>query len=90
MFDKLAARYGDAVTPYDQAMATTFNAYAGNFVKTGAPNGEALPDWPQVVLDFYDLLNFSLEDGSGLRTGPTSRASNSSPAPGRCIGHRAV
>lgn len=89
MFDTLAGRYRDAVTPNDGAMATTFNTYVGNFVKTCDPNGEALPDWPQVVPDFDDLLNFSLEDGPVF--GRThARASNSSPARGRGIGHRAV
>jgi para-nitrobenzyl esterase len=89
MFDTLAARYRDAVTPNDEAMATTFNTYVGNFVKTGDPTGEALPDWPHMVPDFYDLLNFSLEDGPVF--GRThARASNSSPARGRGIRYRAV
>ncbi len=63
MFDTLEARYGDAVTANDQAMASAFHTYIGNFVRTGDPNGAALPEWPEVVPSEFNLMNFTLDDG---------------------------
>jgi para-nitrobenzyl esterase len=63
LFDNLAARYGDAVTANDQATATAFNSYIGNFVQHGDPNGEGLPDWPVVTPDAFEVMDFTVEDG---------------------------
>lgn len=72
MFDMLEAKYGDAVTDNDRAMARQFNTYVANFVKMGNPNGAGLPEWPQFDPAQFDLLDFSLEDGP--KYGPDPRA----------------
>lgn len=63
LFDHLAARYGDAVTANDQNTATAFNTYISNFVKTGDPNGNDLPQWPAITPGEFDVMNFTLDDG---------------------------
>jgi para-nitrobenzyl esterase len=72
MFDMLEAKYGDKVTDNDRAMARRFNTYVANFVKTGNPNGDGLPEWPKFDPTQYNLLDFSLEDGP--KYGPDPRA----------------
>jgi para-nitrobenzyl esterase len=72
LFDNLAARFGDAVTANDQATATAFHAYVGNFVQYGNPNGEGLPEWPPVTPGAFELMDFTLEDGPVF--GPDPRA----------------
>jgi para-nitrobenzyl esterase len=62
-FNQLEAKYGDAVTANDQAMADAFNTYVANFIKTGNPNDEGLPEWQQFDPAVHNLLNFSLEGG---------------------------
>jgi para-nitrobenzyl esterase len=63
LFDTLVARYGDAVADEDRAIASAFNAYIANFVRTGDPNAPGLPRWGPVVPGEYDLLDFTLDDG---------------------------
>jgi para-nitrobenzyl esterase len=46
VFDTLAARYGNAVTGHDQAVARATHAYWVNFGKAGDPNGAGLERWP--------------------------------------------
>lgn len=74
LFDNLSAKYGDDVTPNDQATATAFNTYVGNFVKTGDPNGDGLPAWPPVAPGQFDVMNFTLDDGPVY--GPDPRAAS--------------
>jgi para-nitrobenzyl esterase len=58
LFRTLEARLGDSVTAQDRRVATMFNAYVANFVRTGNPNGTDLPQWrtdrdaPASLLDF--------------------------------------
>ena len=40
-------KYGDKLTPADAKIADQTNSYWANFAKTGNPNGEGLPNWPQ-------------------------------------------
>ncbi len=54
-FDTVSARYGAATTPQDRKAAKLANAYVINFVKSGDPNGKALPRWPA-----YDLAGEAL------------------------------
>jgi para-nitrobenzyl esterase len=44
-FDTVDAQFGPAVTANDEAVAAIANAYVGNFVKSGNPNGAGLPPW---------------------------------------------
>jgi para-nitrobenzyl esterase len=63
LFDQLAGRYGDAVTPKDQQAAEAFNTHVANYVKTGDPNGEGLPAWPAFDPAQFSLMHFTLDDG---------------------------
>lgn len=73
LFDNLAAKYGDKVTANDQATASAFNTYVGNFVIHGDPNGDGLPEWPPVTPSEFEVMDFTLEDGPVF--GPDPRAS---------------
>jgi para-nitrobenzyl esterase len=72
LFDMLRARYGDATTAKDRAIATAFSTYIANFVKTGDPNGTGVPAWPKFDPARFDLMNFTLDDGPVF--GPDPRA----------------
>ncbi|WP_172328906.1 carboxylesterase/lipase family protein [Mangrovicoccus sp. HB161399] len=53
-------------TGADERMAETMSSYLANFVKTGDPNGEGLPDWPQpedgpAFMRFHDGLALAAE-----------------------------
>ncbi|WP_416673990.1 carboxylesterase family protein [Egbenema bharatensis] len=61
LFDTLDARYGEAVTESDRAMAQLFHTYFANFAKSGDPNGEGLPPWTQTDSAQPDLMMFTLE-----------------------------
>lgn len=62
VFDTVKEKYGDALTPADEAAAKQANAYWINFAKTGDPNGGSLPHWPAYTAAGDELLNFT-EDG---------------------------
>jgi para-nitrobenzyl esterase len=61
LFDQLAAQYGAAVTPKDEATAHAFHTFIANFVKSGDPNGRGLPEWPSFSPGNFDLMHFSLD-----------------------------
>jgi para-nitrobenzyl esterase len=63
VFDTLTARYGNAVTPHDAAVAKTAHAYWVNFGKNGDPNGQGLPTWPAYSSATDQLMIFQA-DGS--------------------------
>ncbi|MDE1915288.1 MAG: carboxylesterase family protein [Sphingomonadales bacterium] len=48
VFDTVAARKGDAPLPQEQPVADLTHRYWVNFVKTGHPDGDGTPAWPQV------------------------------------------
>ena len=58
VFDTVQARYGTKLAARDEATGRAANTYWVNFAKTGNPNGNGLPTWPQydpqrdVLLDF--------------------------------------
>jgi para-nitrobenzyl esterase len=61
LFDQLAAQYGAAVTPKDEATANAFHTFIANFVKSGDPNGRGLPEWPSFSPANFELMHFSLD-----------------------------
>jgi len=58
VFDTVAARYGDKLTPADESVARTANAYWTNFAKTGDPNGPGLPQWPRYDAKTDGIMDF--------------------------------
>jgi para-nitrobenzyl esterase len=66
VFDTLAARYGQAVSAHDAAVAKTTHAYWVNFGKSGDPNGPGLGQWPAYSAASDQLMIFQ---GDGIAVG---------------------
>jgi para-nitrobenzyl esterase len=62
VFDTVSARYGADLTAQDESVARTMHAYWVAFAKTGKPEPEGLPKWPQYHTSEDMLMNFT---GSG-------------------------
>jgi para-nitrobenzyl esterase len=58
VFETTRAKYGEATTPEDEAVAAAANAYWVAFARSGHPNGEGRPTWPaysarnDVIMEF--------------------------------------
>jgi len=50
------------VTDNDRRMADGFSGYIANFVRSGNPSGDDLPDWPLFDPAALDLMHFTLDD----------------------------
>lgn len=59
VMDTVKAKYGDKLTEKDAKIADQTNSYWANFAKTGNPNGEGLPNWPQYDPKADVLMNFA-------------------------------
>jgi len=59
VFDTVAARYGKDLAAADEATAKAALAYWVGFAKTGNPDGEGRPHWPQYSADADQLMNFT-------------------------------
>ena len=59
VFDTVKEKYGAALTDADEKAAQAMHAYWVNFVKTGDPNGEGLPNWPKYSAAGDELMNFT-------------------------------
>jgi len=59
VFDTVAARYGKDLAPPDEATAKAALAYWVAFAKTGDPDGEGRPHWPQYSASVDQLMNFT-------------------------------
>lgn len=62
-FNTVAAKYGEALTDEDRAMARAMNAYFSNFALNGDPNETGLPKWRSYEHESQSLLNFSKNQG---------------------------
>ena len=67
VMDTVAAKYGDKLTAKDAKIADQTNSYWANFAKTGNPNGQGLPKWPQYDPKADVLMNFA-PDGVPVAT----------------------
>ena len=72
VFDTVDARYGDKVTPKDQAMAGTISGCWIAFAKKGDPNSEGRPHWP-AYRSAQDLLADFLDEGMKIEPDPWKR-----------------
>ena len=66
VFDTVKAKYGEALTPADAAMAQLASAYWVAFAKTGDPNGGGRPAWPRYEPAGDQILDFA---NDGARAG---------------------
>jgi para-nitrobenzyl esterase len=66
VFETVRAKYGDATTAEDEAIAAAANAYWVAFAKTGDPNGDARPRWPAYTRTDDVLMDFVV-------TGPAAK-----------------
>jgi para-nitrobenzyl esterase len=67
VFETVRAKYGDAATAEDEAVAAAANAYWVAFARNGDPNGDGRPRWPAYTAREDRLLDFAT-------TGPTAKA----------------
>ena len=67
VFDIPSAHVGDKVTDADKAMAALVSGYWVSFGKTGDPNGDARPEWPQHGPALNRVINFT---NTGVVVGP--------------------
>jgi para-nitrobenzyl esterase len=67
VFETVRAKYGDATTAEDEALAAAANAYWVAFARTGDPNGEGRPRWPAYTEKDDVLMDFAI-------SGPVAKA----------------
>ncbi|MFK0278582.1 carboxylesterase/lipase family protein [Ensifer sp. NPDC090286] len=68
-FNVISHLLGDKATPADLKTAEMVSNYWVNFVKTGDPNGDGLPDWKPYDTKSGDVLNIT-NDGIAYGTDP--------------------
>jgi para-nitrobenzyl esterase len=66
VFQTVRAKYGDATTPEDEALAAAVNAYWVAFARTGDPNGDGRPKWPGYLPQDDVIMDFAI-------TGPAAK-----------------
>lgn len=91
----MEARYGAAVTDKDNEAAKLFNSYIVSFVKSGQPNADGLPNWPQFDPVRSNLMVFTPDGGPVAEIDPwknrldlVSRAADAHIAAGERWGNR--
>jgi para-nitrobenzyl esterase len=67
VFDTVRAKYGEAATPEDAALAAAANAYWAAFAKSGDPNGDGRPKWPAYTAKDDAIMDFAI-------SGPAAKA----------------
>ncbi|WP_339878773.1 carboxylesterase family protein [uncultured Algoriphagus sp.] len=63
VFNTLNARWGaqGEPTPEEKELARIMNTYWANFAKTGNPNGNNLPVWPQYDIQQAEIMDITLD-----------------------------
>ena len=67
VFGTVRAKYGEATTAEDEALAAQANAYWAAFAKTGDPNGEGRPKWPAFTAAGDVVMDLAV---GGSKAGP--------------------
>lgn len=67
VFDTVKAKYGEALSGSDAAMAQLTSAYWVAFAKSGDPNGAGRPNWPRYEAKGDQILDFA---NDGAKAGP--------------------
>jgi para-nitrobenzyl esterase len=67
VFETVRAKYGDATTAEDEAIAAAANAYWVSFARGGDPNGDGRPKWPAYSEKDDVIMDFAI-------TGPEAKA----------------
>jgi para-nitrobenzyl esterase len=86
VFETVRAKYGDATTPEDEAIAAAANAYWVAFARTGDPNGDGRPKWPaysakdDVIMDFTLAGPVAKPDPWKARLDLVEKAASAPPA----------
>ncbi|MFZ0550407.1 MAG: carboxylesterase family protein [Steroidobacteraceae bacterium] len=62
VFDTVSARYGNATSRADEAMARVVHAYWIEFARTGRPDPRGQPAWPEYHQSSDELMSFT-DDG---------------------------
>jgi para-nitrobenzyl esterase len=70
VFDTVKAKYGDALTPQDAAIAKAANAYFANFAKSGDPNAAGLAAWPAYDPQADVLMDFGADGAAVAKPDP--------------------
>ena len=63
VFETVKAKYGEAATAEDLALAAAANAYWVAFARSGDPNGEGRPRWPLYSTQSDEILDFVTAGG---------------------------
>jgi para-nitrobenzyl esterase len=71
-FDTVDAQLGSAATPNDAEVAEIANAYVGNFVKSGNPNGVGLPPWHEFGTAPRAYLNIAAPADTAMLKDPST------------------
>jgi para-nitrobenzyl esterase len=69
VFDTMRSELGQSLAAQDEQMARIVHAYWVQFAKTGDPNRNGLPFWPQYSAQKDILMNFT-ESGAVAETDP--------------------
>jgi para-nitrobenzyl esterase len=72
VFNTLNARWGPPTeaTPEEKELARIMNTYWTNFAKTGNPNGNGLPSWPQYDLQKEEILDVDIDGKAVAKPDP--------------------